>query len=899
MLEYQQLASKALSEASDYWDTPETIPLLTSLYSNLLVKCATIVFDTKSSKKPAAPKSSKEIIQAEKTLSNTFRKWKKAGKPPSKTDPSRLAYAAARSNLQRLRRYKENLRNIKQNNYLMYSERNNRNNVYTSMKKFRGGSSSATTSLLQTPVGTFHGEDVLEGFAADAEHLGKSSEPSSSYDRSFYKLCKLDNLYIFEFKGEEQIDIPPMTIPQLEHILNAKMKPGKACDIYHVTVEHLRHCGPQAKLHILDLINRILKDIYFLTCPQIKLGLGSALYKGKNKPITKSNSYRRITVTPIIGAIIDYYVDPVAESIFRPSQSPDQLGFTAGVSYLLAAVQRGECQRWAVDKKLTCFGVSLDGEAAFPSVEREIQVRELYTIGERGGYLSYSKNTYENTDCHLKDNGKLSRRFSEKKGNRQGHVRASGHFKVYINPCLTALNSSDLGFQIGPLCITAVCVADDTYVLSNSTSGLQGALNIVNHYGKRYHLKFNADKTKIVVTGSKVDMSYYKETTPWKLNSETVPVVDNNDHLGLIVSGLDEEQKNVDQNIFQCRKSLFSLLGPAYSFKCMLSPVVLVHLWRTYNLPVLLSGLPALPLRPPNIKALSLFQQKTLRGFLKLSSSSPTACLFFLLGELPVEAQIHIDTLTLFHNVWANPDTTVHQLVKYILKMSSSNSTTWSNHIQLLCLKYGLPSPLFLMENEIAWPKSTWNCLVKTKVTIFFENELRRKSKSNSKMNYLNVQLSGLSGRPHPAIRNILTTQDARKLRHHLKFLAGDFLTAERAAIDQPNLSPACKLCCAPVESVEHVLLACTATAEVRHRILPELMNTVSAVQPNSHILQKPSAPQLSQFILDCTSFNLAENNRVPAHNPGIAAIYKVSRDFCYAISNARAKLLHRIQTKP
>ena len=27
-----------------------------------------------------------------------------------------------------------------------------------------------------------------------------------------------------------------------------------------------------------------------------------------------------------------------------------------------------------------------------------------------------------------------------------------------------------------------------------------------------YQLKFNADKTKIVVTGSKIDMAYYKET---------------------------------------------------------------------------------------------------------------------------------------------------------------------------------------------------------------------------------------------------------------------------------------------------------------------------------------------------------------------------------------------------
>ena len=258
------------------------------------------------------------------------------------------------------------------------------------------------------------------------------------------------------------------------------MKPGKSCDIYHLSVEHLRYCGSEAKTHILNLINKILENMNFLACPELKLGLGTCIHKGKNKPITNSRSYRRITVTLIIGAIIDYYVEPETEANFRLVQSPDQLGFTAGVSYLLASVQREECQRWAVDQKLTCFGVSLDGEAAFPSVERTIQVRELYSTGERGDYFQYSKNTYENTECHIKNNGKLTRRFREERGNRQGHVKASGHFKAYKNPLLTTLNNYELGFQIGPYCITVVCVADDSYVLTSSPSSLQSGLDIVS-----------------------------------------------------------------------------------------------------------------------------------------------------------------------------------------------------------------------------------------------------------------------------------------------------------------------------------------------------------------------------------------------------------------------------------
>ena len=322
------------------------------------------------------------------------------------------------------------------------------------------------------------------------------------------------------------------------------------------------------------------------------------------------------------------------------------------------------------------------------------------------------------------------------------------------------------------------------YVLTNSASSLQSVLGIVSHYGKRYQLKFNADKTKIVVTGSRIDMDFYEKTKPWTLNGERVKVVGENEHLGLLVSGLNEEQKNVDSKLQLCRNSLFGLLGPAFAFKCMLSPTVQIHLWKTYSFPALLSGLCSLPLRPANIKSLSLFQNKVHRGFLKLSQSSPIPGLLFLLGELPVEASLHIETLTIFHTIWSNPNTTIHKMVKYILMMSSPESTTWCNHINILAQKYHLPCLLHLMETEAPWSKTSWKVLVKTKITAFYEKELRNISLTNSKMQYLNVQLSGLSGRPHIALQGILTTQDTKKLRLHLKFLVGDYYHAERLALD-------------------------------------------------------------------------------------------------------------------
>ena len=391
-------------------------------------------------------------------------------------------------------------------------------------------------------------------------------------------------------------------------------------------------------------------------------------------------------------------------------------------------------------------------------------------------------------------------------------------------------------------------------------------------------------------------MNYFADTAPWTLNSKQVEVVEDNEHLGLIVSGLDEELKNADANIHQCRKSLFALLGPAYAFKCLLPPSVQKHLWQTYNLPVLLSGLSAIPIRPANLSTLEVFHHKVLRSFLKLSSSSPIPALHFMLGELPLEARLHIEVLSLFYNIWCNPDTTIHKIVRYLLQMSSEKSLTWSAHVRNICIKYELPSPLALICSN-PWNKNMWSNLVKTKITVYYENLLRNQALQNSKMRFLNVSVQGLSGVPHPALLNIQTTQEVRKLRAHVKFLCGDYLTAERLWKDQ-GLSPVCRLCSAPVESFEHILTQCRATIEIHSNMLPELLNTVLTVDPSCSLLFGPiDSHCLTQFILDCTSLNLPNRIRIAAHNPKVYAIFSVARNWCYGISRARARLLSQLKT--
>ena len=217
--------------------------------------------------------------------------------------------------------------------------------------------------------------------------------------------------------------------------------------------------------------------------------------------------------------------------------------------------------------------------------------------------------------------------------------------------------------------------------------------------------------------------------------------------------------------------------------------------------------------------------------------------------------------------------------------MCRSNSTTWSNHLKLISRQYNLPCPLQLLETP-PWPKEQWSSYVKTKITNWHENNMRYLSKTNSKMMYLQTDLLGLSGRPHPALLNINGTQDAKKLRAHLKFLTCD----DNISFLLSDSSNSCVFCLSEC-SVEHVLISCPANQNTRERLLPSLLTIIADTQPSCALLQFHHDPSLLvQFILDCTSINLPDTFRIPAHNLGIARLFEMSRDWCFAIFNERSR---------
>ena len=169
-------------------------------------------------------------------------------------------------------------------------------------------------------------------------------------------------------------------------------------------------------------------------------------------------------------------------------------------------------------------------------------------------------------------------------------------------------------------------------------------------------------------------------------------------------------------------------------------------------------------------------------------------------------------------------------------------------------------------------------------------------------MKYLNVSLTGLRGRHHPALTGIVTTVAVQKSRIHLKMLAGDYLTYEVKS-KQSGGSPHCRCCPSnpsipsPSETISHIIASCVTYSDIRNRIVQEYRNICSLSKSGIQFENIYSnSEQFCQFVLDPASFNLSQ--RVHINDPILNDLFKLSRDLCFGINSIRQRILKEKETQ-
>jgi hypothetical protein len=156
------------------------------------------------------------------------------------------------------------------------------------------------------------------------------------------------------------------------------------------------------------------------------------------------------------------------------------------------------------------------------------------------------KSLYDNSTNFVIRNNMRPGAFAIKQGLRQGGVMSPVLFNVYMDEimkeCRTHTNKLNVGYknmmQVG---ISECAFADDMVILSGSELGLQRNVNIWNDMLKKYDMKINVQKSKVMMTATE------EEELKTEIEGEKMDQVKEFKYLGVVIQSDAKQEKYINQ----------------------------------------------------------------------------------------------------------------------------------------------------------------------------------------------------------------------------------------------------------------------------------------------------------------------------------------------------------------
>ena len=193
---------------------------------------------------------------------------------------------------------------------------------------------------------------------------------------------------------------------------------------------------------------------------------------------------------------------------------------------------------------------------------------------------------------------------------------------------------------------------------------------------------------------------------------------------------------------------------PALARRHRGNPAAALRVEQLYGLPVLLSGLAGLVLGKAELAALDHHHKVKLEQLMRLYQRTPAPAVYFLAGQLPASAHLHLRQLGLLAMVARlGPTSILHRLATYTYTSLSSFPCTpsspslWFLQIRQTCAQYSLPDPQVVLASPPT--KGAWRAATHRQVEAYWGARLRAEAATLPSLSYLRTSHLTLSS-SHP-----------------------------------------------------------------------------------------------------------------------------------------------------
>jgi hypothetical protein len=659
--------------------------------------------------------------------------------------------------------------------------------------------------------------------------------------------------------SQNQPPIPPISLDKSSKVLENLKK--NVNDFYSMTALHYLNAGQEGKLHYNQLLNAIILDVNNAKIEELNVAHGNILYKGHKKDKNSERSYRTISTCPFLAKSVDYYLRDLYIDKWNDCQADTQYQ-GAGSSHELASLLVTEVlQHSLYTANRPVFMLALDAQSAFDRCLRQILCCELYKAGVAGSAILFMDNRLASRQTVYEWEGVKMGPASDTTGFEQGGINSSDFYKLYNNDQLTTAQSSCLGADIGSEVISGVGEADDVLLLSNDINDLYLLVMMTEKYCQKYRVKLEPKKTKLLgysnSPGNNLIVKHAASTNLITINGTPVKFTSEAEHVG-VVRHTDGNMPNIVHRVAQHKKAIGSVLSAGLARGHRGSPAAGIKVHQLYCTPRLFSGLATLVLLKSETNIIDAHYQKTLQFLQRLHDKTPRPVIFFLAGMLPGEAELHLRQLSLFSMICHLPADPLYKRAEYALTYLPPSSRSWFQQVRNLCLQYGLPHPLTLLENPMS--KEKFKKLVKQKVTEYWQDVLATESFNLDSLRFFDFSSASLS-QAHPIwTGSVGNSYECCKSTVLARMVSGRYRCETMCRFWSSNKKGFClaPTCHEVPGDLEHLLTSCPALEHTRHQLHSLWCRKTVHLQPlHSLILQiLGSSPAIQvRFILDCLSF--------------------------------------------
>ena len=258
-------------------------------------------------------------------------------------------------------------------------------------------------------------------------------------------------------------------------------------------------------------------------------------------------------------------------------------------------------------------------------------------------------NMYNDIKSRVEHNNEYSEFFPCQTGVRQGENLYHLLFSIYVNDIVDYLSNKNInGVEIDLngtendfrtyAKLFILLYADDTVLLSESIEDLQNQLNHFSEYSKRWKLKVNVSKTKVMTFCN----GRLRQNQKLLFNDEELEFVTEFNYLGLLHSRTGSFNKAKKKLAEKATKAMYSVLKKGRSLN--LSIKCQIELFDKIVKPVLLYGCEIWGYGKNDI--IEQIHLKFLKHLLHMKKSTPNSIVYGETGRYPIEINIKTRMIT-------------------------------------------------------------------------------------------------------------------------------------------------------------------------------------------------------------------------------------------------------------